>query len=63
MFYQGGISEPWGDFSFGGKTGYSNDTKLMWTNNQSSKWSYLCGPNNDGQYDMGNWSIVYDYNG
>jgi hypothetical protein len=63
VFYQGGISEPYGNFSFGGRTGYSNDAKMQWHNGQSSQESWLCGPNNDGEFNIRNWSIVYDYNG
>jgi hypothetical protein len=65
VFYSAGISSPWGSgsFSFGGRTGYSTNVKLQWQNQQSSQWSWLCGPNNDGQFNIGNWSIVYEYNG
>jgi hypothetical protein len=63
VFYSAGISAPFGSFSFGGRTGYSTDVKLQWQNNQGSQWSYLCGPNNNGQFNIGNWSIVYEYNG
>jgi hypothetical protein len=63
VFYNASISEPFGDFSFGGRTGYSTNVEMQWKNSQSSQSSWLCGPNNDGQYNIGNWSVVYEYNG
>jgi hypothetical protein len=63
-FWSSGISSPWGaaSFSFGGSTGYSSNVKLEWKNDQSSHYSWLCGPNNDGEYNISSWDRVYDYN-
>jgi len=50
-------------FSFGDRTGYSNNTKELWKNNNSHN-SYLCGPNNraSNHQIFVQWDIVYNYN-
>jgi hypothetical protein len=56
------VSDPMG-FSFGDRTGYSNNTKELWKNNNHHP-SYLCGPNDKASNHQLfiQWDIVYNYN-
>lgn len=62
VFWKVGVSDPMG-FSFGDRTGYSNNTKELWKNNNHHP-SYLCGPNDKASNHQLfiQWDIVYNYN-